>query len=894
MFWLLAPGSAAATTFTVPSEDTPTLAAAVAVAEADSLIRVDASLYKGETSSVEITVDLGIAGFNGIPELPPLGVYSATLTLDDLDLGGRLLNQPIAFEDLATAQPQNADYHEGAHALQVVDAVLVGSNIGIESGGAEGLVGSEASISLYTVDVIGFDGPRAIDLLGPGTLYIQDGSFYDTVHGAIRTSGLDVDIDGITFHGNSGVQGSDLYLTGTVESVVISDLTTTEASADADGGSIYAAGVGLEVYASAFTGVSAGGQGGAVLFDGTLGGVLSVDGTTFASTNAASLGGAISALSATVDLTNLTFTGTVAGSGGAVALVGSVLDAADIVVDGATASYGGAFYGDLTSMVVRRYQHEVDGSSAMAQPEDGGAFYLSNSSLELYAPITSGIEVAGDGAVIHAQSSTVEVRGGTTDLARADQYGALIHAVDTSVIVKDHVARDGDAFKGSAIFVSGGTLLVQDSTFKDNRATFAGVLHAAEASWVEVTRNWFCTNHGGGGASVLQLDGGLELDVVQNNVFLGNDNAEETGFVLGSVIAMHQSNLATNDTDHVQLTNNTLVDNAPHSTLLDLQETRVAVVNNIFMGPGPVVGGLGTRLWFLGDYNLFHNTVPTNDVSTFPSFHGSHAVYGNPQFQGYVQGSCDSTLWLERTSPAIDAGHPAIFDLDFTRSDIGAYGGPFADLWDADGDNSFVDADCNDDDDSIYPGAPEIPYDTIDQDCDGADLVDVDRDGWAGGPSGPDCDDSADDIHPGATEIPYDGVDQDCVGGDLVDVDLDGWKGWQVGGADCNDQVGAINPEAAEIWYDGVDQDCDGNDEDQDEDGFSAEVVGGTDCDDLDERIHPLAEDLLDDGIDQNCDGFQDHSWLVGGPRGCSTAPVPAGAGFMWFLVAFVRRRRSS
>jgi hypothetical protein len=864
LLWLMAPGSAVATTITVPSAEYPTLADAVAAAGTDTLIQVDASLYKGETAAVGIAVDLGIEGINGIPELPPLTVDEATLTLDKLDLGGRLLLEPIAFEDLPTAELVDEDYYEGAHALLAQGATVIGSDIGILPGGVSGLVGSGSSIALYTVDVMGFTGGRAIDLLGAGTLYIQNGSFYENAYGAIKTSGVAVDIDGITFYGNGGVKGPDLEVSGNGNPVVLSDLTTSNGASDVNGGSIYATGVNLEIYASDFTLVSAGGQGGAVFFDGTLGGSLTVDGTTFTSATALSKGGAIAVNSATVDLNDVTFSGTSAANGGAVSLSGATLEAADLFVDGVTASYGGAFCGHLSAMVVDKYSHESDGSSGMATPGDGGAFYLTNSSLELYTPITSGLEVSGDGAVIHAQNSSVGVYGGTTDLAVAGQYGALVHAVDTSVVVEDHVARDGNAVKGSAVHLSGGTLLVQDSIFEDNRASSAGVLYTAQANWVEVTRNRFCSNHGGDGASVLHLMGGLDLDVVRNNVFQENDNADETGTMFGSVVALHQSNLSpVTDSERVHLTNNTFVNNAAHLTLLDLQESRVEVVNNIFQGTGPVVGGFGSRLWFWGDYNLFYNTVATNDTATFTSFPGQHSVFGDPQFQGYVPGDCESVFWLERTSPAVDAGHPQILDLDLSP---------------------------------IYPGATEIPYDGIDQNCDGADLTDVDGDGWDGGPSGPDCDDSAYSVHPGATEIPYDGVDQDCAGGDLVDVDSDGWPGWQVGGADCNDQANAINPDGTEVWYDGVDQDCDGNDDDQDDDGFSAEVMGGQDCNDLDPLIHPLADDLVDDGIDQNCDGFRDHSWLVGGPSGCSSVPAPAGLGLGWLLgvLALVRRRRAA
>ena len=42
---------------------------------------------------------------------------------------------------------------------------------------------------------------------------------------------------------------------------------------------------------------------------------------------------------------------------------------------------------------------------------------------------------------------------------------------------------------------------------------------------------------------------------------------------------------------------------------------------------------------------------------------------------------------------------------------------------DADGDGISASKDCNDNDPTIYPGAPEIANDGIDQDCNGTDLA---------------------------------------------------------------------------------------------------------------------------------------------------------------------------
>ncbi|MBW1763255.1 MAG: putative metal-binding motif-containing protein, partial [Deltaproteobacteria bacterium] len=103
--------------------------------------------------------------------------------------------------------------------------------------------------------------------------------------------------------------------------------------------------------------------------------------------------------------------------------------------------------------------------------------------------------------------------------------------------------------------------------------------------------------------------------------------------------------------------------------------------------------------------------------------------------------------------------------------------------------------DCDDSDAGINPGAAEIADDGTDQDCDGSDLrtwyLDNDGDRYGDSTSSTtsnvqptgyvadntDCDDSDDSVYPGATEIPDDGVDQDCTGFDLQtwykDVDED-------------------------------------------------------------------------------------------------------------------------
>jgi len=88
-----------------------------------------------------------------------------------------------------------------------------------------------------------------------------------------------------------------------------------------------------------------------------------------------------------------------------------------------------------------------------------------------------------------------------------------------------------------------------------------------------------------------------------------------------------------------------------------------------------------------------------------------------------------------------------------------------------------VDGDCDDTDPASYPGAEDVPYDGIDQDCDGEDLDDLDGDGVLGEF---DCNDEDAGISPRLDEIPDDGIDQDCTGSDQVTT-VNGAVGWRCG-----------------------------------------------------------------------------------------------------------------
>ena len=90
--------------------------------------------------------------------------------------------------------------------------------------------------------------------------------------------------------------------------------------------------------------------------------------------------------------------------------------------------------------------------------------------------------------------------------------------------------------------------------------------------------------------------------------------------------------------------------------------------------------------------------------------------------------------------------------------------------------------------------------------------TDNDEDGYGEGCVQQDCNDNNAAINPGASEIAYNRIDEDCSGSDLTDVDSDSYNAVVVGGNDCNDANSAINPAATDVCGNSVDEDCSGAD----------------------------------------------------------------------------------
>ena len=185
---------------------------------------------------------------------------------------------------------------------------------------------------------------------------------------------------------------------------------------------------------------------------------------------------------------------------------------------------------------------------------------------------------------------------------------------------------------------------------------------------------------------------------------------------------------------------------------------------------------------------------------------------------------------------------------------------------------ALADEECDDADPLVNPGAAEVCFDAVDNDCsgdaDGADstdattwYLDADVDGFGSGtltqiacdqPSGyvadaTDCDDGRDNVYPGAGETCLTAYDDNCDGGAN-----------DLNAASCHDYYRDDDGDNYGLASDTLCR-CEG------EGAYTSRVPA--DCDDTDAGISPAASETCDTADDENCNGVADEA----GAENCNT-----------------------
>ncbi len=528
---------------------------------------------------------------------------------------------------------------------------------------------------------------------------------------------------------------------------------------------------------------------------------------------------------------------------------GAVFSGADTQVSSSTfennesASAGGALFIDDADLT-------VDGSAFTSNGADvqGGAIKVYKGALTVRTSEFVGNTSASGGAIYHHGASSPDAKAvmnrNSFDSNIATNKGGAVNSNGAKSWNSTSSTYTGNAPEG--VHVTGATwVLVKFDTYRDNVAD-GMVLNTIANGRTEGSR---FVNNGGDGAY---------YSASKNHLIVASSFIENAG--AGATLAVSESGMRIENCD--------------------------AVANDVGFS---VEYGNGDEI--VNSIAAYNNQEGITAISSSPSVTYSDST-GNgddwggtlgdltgtdgnlsqdPEYTGFSDdgNGLNDILFLGSTSPCRDVGDPSLTDADGSRSDMGSFGGAYANDEDSDGDGyKPSDGDCDNSNAEVHPGAQETWYDGIDGDCDGSDDYDQDGDGYRD-PSGAgdDCDDTDPEIHPGADDSTEDGVDQDCDGQD--------------GGSVVVDDTGADDTGVSDDSGDhtGWRQDLDG-------DGYSPSQG---DCDDDDVRMNPGAAERCDDELDNDCDGATDAAdGDCIGSAACESGCASGGPGGLGLLLLLV------
>ncbi len=613
-------------------------------------------------------------------------------------------------------------------AVMVMNGPVTLTDVTLDGNSAGAVVVSGGDVTITRATVRSSDAGAV--LVSGGSVVATDSVFEDNVGGALLVDGGTVSVTGGSFSRNAG---------GTVvaNQAVAVDGTTFDANVD---GALTVTGADVDVTNGSFTGNLLHGV-------SVVGGGLTVADSSFDGTQ----GRAIAVDTGPVSLTDTTFT---ANLGGAVLANGGAVTGSGLVFTGNTGDDGVAVLavGGDVSLVGARFEGNAATLADVVRCDGGASCVLEDPVFE---------SNSGAGALLAVRGAAAELTGAV----------ACLQAGPVSFL----------SIEGA------GSADVSGSVFLANAASGPGIAVGAGSSLTMVNNSMVLQQVG---SAMIDADGAVTLT---NNLVASVSSTAEAVRARGGLSGGYNLYYA-----------NSGGDVAPAPLATDVVDTdpligtaMVGVCDLDVLKPH-----YGSPLVDAGDPSIVDNDGSPSDIGAF----GGKSPLPDPGEDADLDDDgFSSPTDCDDTDPLVSPAQPETLcngiddDCDpLTEDDV-----------DGDGDGvGQCEGDCDDEDARVF----EIVDVYLDQDFDGYGIGDPTPFCLPPNNSAPldgDCDDKDPTVYPGAADVPYDGIDQDCDGEDLDDLDGDG----VLGAYDCDDEDAGRSPRLEEIPDDGIDQDCSGNDQ---------------------------------------------------------------------------------
>jgi hypothetical protein len=241
----------------------------------------------------------------------------------------------------------------------------------------------------------------------------------------------------------------------------------------------------------------------------------------------------------------------------------------------------------------------------------------------------------------------------------------VVGAVGLSIQGNRFEENRSDAGGGTFVYASAG-LAIRENLFEDNTSNAGGGIYC-EKSNPAITGNTFRQNHAPYGGGIFSVD---DNSSIANNLFLQNEAQWGGGIVVGAT-ALH--------TYLTQVINNTFAGNVADSAgAVGLMDGEAEVMNSICWGDS---AAFAPEIFVQGGtLHVAYSDIQSGPFGIEIQRNGTvNWLDGNIDVDPFF---ADTLCQLAGNSPCVDAGNPAAQynDLDGSRNDMGAYGGPDANL----------------------------------------------------------------------------------------------------------------------------------------------------------------------------------------------------------------------